>query len=109
MPFNPEDISSLFTALGEAVKSGNWRYLAAILVCGGVFWGGKLLAKKFPFFASSKGKATLTLVLAVFGGVATAMASGAVPGFSDLTAAVGIALTAAGGWSLAKPFLEKAE
>jgi hypothetical protein len=107
MPVNPEDIQGFFSQLGHAVSAGNWRYFAALLVIAGVFYGGRFLSGKFPFFASSKGKAVLTIALSVLGGVATAFASGSVPSFGDLSAAIGVALTAAGGFSLAKPFLEK--
>ena len=106
MPFNPEDIQGFFSQLGHAVSSGNWRYFAAMLVIAGVFYGGRFLGGKFPFFASSRGKAVLTIVLSVLGGVATSLAGGTVPSLSDLTAAIGVALTAAGGFSLAKPFFE---
>ena len=106
MPFNPEDISALFTLLGDAVKAGNFRYVAALLVIAGVFYGGKALAKKAPFWGTPKGKAVLSVTLAVLGGVATAFAAGHVPSFSEFSAAIGVALTASGGWSMFKAFFE---
>ncbi len=106
---NPADFESFGKLLFEAFAGKNFRYGAALLVVAAVFWGGKLLAKKFPFFGSAKGKAVLALVTALATGAAAAFAQGHVPSFGDVQSALLTALGAAGGWSLAKPFFEKSE
>jgi hypothetical protein len=103
---NPEDIQSFAGVVLEAVKSGNWRYVAALLVVATVFWGGRALQKKAPFFGTSKGKAVLTILSALSYGAATAFAAGHVPGLGEVIAALGVALSAAGGFSLFKAFFE---
>lgn len=107
---DPSNIESFGKLLFEAFAGKNFRYGAALLVVAGVFWGGKALAKKFPFFGSSKGKALLAVSLALATGAATAFANGGVPGLADLQSALLTALGAAGGFSLLKPFFpEKSE
>ena len=103
---NPGDLQGFASLLLEAVKSSNWRYVAALLVVGVVFWGGKALSRKAPFFGSPKGKAILNVAAALFGGLATTFAAGHVPGMQEVIAALGVSLTAAGGWSLFKAFTE---
>jgi len=105
MPY-PEDLQTYLMIVLEAVKSGNFRYVAALVLIAAVFFGGKLLAKKFPFFASPKGKATLNIALALLTGLGAAFAAGHVPGMQEVIAALGVSFTAAGGWSLFKAFTE---
>ncbi len=89
----------------DLVKSGNYRALAALVIFVVVKFGSPLLARKYPFFATSKGKALSVLAIALATGVFTAMLPGHAPSVSMLWDAVNNALAAAGGFSLLKPFM----
>lgn len=87
------------------VKSGNYRALAALVIFVAVKFGAPFLARKFPFFATSKGKALSVIAVALTTGVFTALLPGHVPSTGLLWDAVNNALAAAGGFSLLKPFM----
>ncbi len=101
----PEDFRSLFDLGLDLFRGHNYRGLAALLIFGLVKFGGPFLAKKFPFFATSKGKVSLVVALAVANGLFQAFKPGSVPSLSVLSDAILAAVSAAGGFSLMKPFM----
>lgn len=101
---NAEDFQSFSALIWSAVTGSNWRYLAALLVVAAVSIGGRFL--KGDFWKSGAGKATLSMLVALFGGLSTAFAAGKAPSLGEIIAALGIGWTASGGWSVAKAVFE---
>lgn len=103
----PENFSDLLTLGLELLKSNNFRAVAALLIFVGVKYLGPLLTSKVPFFGTGKGKATLVILLSIANGLFQAFKPGAVPSMAMLGDCIMAAVSAAGGYSLFKPFTEK--
>jgi hypothetical protein len=91
----------------DAVVGGNYALAAVLAVVFFVALASKYGKSAWPFLGTGAGKAVLTLVGAFVGAVATAVAAG---GFAAVTAgvlwtALGVAVSAAGGYALAKELL----
>lgn len=101
----PEDIGASLGLLIELLKSNNFRAVAALIIFMVVKFGGPILAAKAPFWGTAKGKASMVILLAVATGLFNAFRPGAVPSMAILGDALMAALSAAGGFSLMKPFM----
>ena len=101
---SPDDFQAFSQLIWQAVTASNWRYLAALLVVGAVAVGSRFL--KGNFWKSGAGKATLSMLIALLGGLSTAFAAGKVPSGAEILAALGLGWTASGGWSVAKSIFE---
>jgi hypothetical protein len=81
----------------SAVQSGKWALVAVLGLVGVVWVAKKLLAPRFPFFATKPGEMLLALVGSLMGAVITAAASLSLPTGAALLAALGIWFTTVGG------------
>lgn len=103
---NPDDLQSFAAQVFQAVTTSNWRYLACLLIIAVVFFGGRFLEGKLPFFGKPAGKAVLSLLVALLGGLSTAFLAGRVPTGAEILAALGLGWTASGGFSQLKAIYE---
>ena len=99
------DLGELVQPVLQAAQAGNWPWaLAAALVLATAVMR-RFGAKRWPFWASGQGAAILLLVGSFAASLATAFAAGAGLSWHLMKAALGVAITAAGGYSLIKTFL----
>jgi hypothetical protein len=97
-----ESLVELAKPLYAAVMSGQWMLAAAAALVFFVAAARKYAAPRWPFLASDAGGVLLVL-LGSFGGAAgTALAAGAVPSLAMAWVALGVAVSAAGGYSILK-------
>lgn len=101
----PESFTELLSLGLTLLKSNNFRAVAALLIFAGVKFGGPFLAKWKPFFGEAKGKVVLVIALAVANGLFQSFLPGSVPTMGLIGDCILAALSAAGGFSLAKPFM----
>lgn len=103
----PEDGSlfDLAKPILEAVRSGQYAFAASAALVFAVALARKYGAKRYPWLVSDAGGATLTLVGAFGGAVSTALAAGATLSAGLAWTATGVAVAAAGGYSLIKKLL----
>lgn len=101
-----EDPIGIFDQIGQAILQGKWQAVAALVAVAVVF-GARQGAARLPgklgiFFASARGGA----LLALLGGVVTALAQAIVAGgeinVTLLVNGVVLGITAAGGWTLVR-------
>lgn len=110
MLINPGDISvdalqHLAQVALQAVTSGNWALLAALVLVGLVWAVRRWGASKVPFLASARGGALLALLGGIVGAVATALTAGAPVTAALLLKGLTVGVTAAGGWTVVRKLL----
>lgn len=93
----------------DAAKSGKWRLFAAGLLIALVWAARRWGASVVPWLKTDRGGATLVLVLALLGGVATTLADGADLSFALVVNSLSMAFTAAGGFAVVKKLLAPAD
>jgi hypothetical protein len=104
-------VTDLIKPIFEAVKSGNSFLAAAMTLVLLVALARRYGISRFPFLGSDAGGAAMTLVGSFGGALSTALLAGSAPSLGLLSTALGIAVAASGGYSMAKrllvPLLEK--
>lgn len=86
----------------DAALAGQWPYAAALALVLAAALARRYVAPRWPWLAGDQGSA-LTVLLGSFGAaVATAITTGAAVSWGLAWAALGVAVTAAGGYSLLK-------
>lgn len=88
----------------DAMRTKNWRMLAALALIG-LTWAGRKFAIKLPgkagaFFATDRGGAVLALLMGIFGGMGTALFAAKAFGWHLLTDGIVMGFTAAGGYAV---------
>lgn len=98
-------LMDLFTPVVDAFRGGDYPFAAAVMLVFLVAVTKKYGGNRFPFLASGKGNALLVLLGSFGGAMATALAGeGTLSGHVAWTA-TGIAVAAAGGYSLIKTLI----
>jgi hypothetical protein len=97
---SPDNLSDFAKALLAAVTGHQWWVLVSLVLVGLVWGVRKYLAPKVPFLASDAGGALLTFVLAVAGGLGTALLGGAPMSAALLGTVALVAFKVSGGWAL---------
>lgn len=97
-----ESVLELARPVFDAVMAGQYPLAAALALVLLVAVARKWLAPRVPFFGSDAGGALLALAGSFGGAVATALLAGATLSWSVAWTALGVAFTAAGGYSLVK-------
>lgn len=100
-----DDGGAIASAVLQAVTTHNYKLLAALVLMGGVWCVRKFAVKPGTFWASDRGGAAL----AVLGGLVTSIvghvAAGGGFSVSYLVDAFGLAITAAGGYSIIRKLI----
>jgi hypothetical protein len=102
---DPEQTGTFLKLLLDAVSSRNWPLLAALVVVLAVYLVRRFATSRIPWLGTDRGGAVLVLVTSLAGAVATAQAGGAGLSLPLLVEALSVALSAAGGFNLAKKLL----
>lgn len=99
LPDLDRDPSGALMKLLEALRTRDWRILAAIVLVGVTWLTRRYAGKKVPWLQTDRGGVVVVLMLGVFGGVATALAarSPVTPGL--LVDGIFNALMSAGIWT----------
>lgn len=105
LPDLDKDPGGFAAHLLAAARGGQWRVLAALMLVAVVWLARRFGARAVPWLATDRGGVLLVLLLALVGGVATALADSAAISFGLLVNSVSMALTAAGGWAMVKKLL----
>lgn len=98
-------VSELLNAVLAAVTGGHYLLAASLGVIMLVGLLRKYGGSRFPFLMTDHGGAILVLVTSFFGAISTALMAGAMPTLALAWTALGVAVTAAGGYSLVKKLL----
>lgn len=101
MEFSMQVLSDILSA----AKAGHYAYAAALALVVGVTLARRYGAGKLPWLASDTGGAVLSFAGALGAAFASALATGGAVSLSLVWAAVGVAVTASGGYTLAKKLL----
>lgn len=102
------DGGSLFDLLApvlDALTSGRWLLGSALALALTAGLAAKYGSSRFPFLGTGPGRALLVLVGSFGGAVGAAVKAGVMPGLSLFSSAFGVALVAAGGYSLTKTLI----
>lgn len=102
------DVSDVLPKIVDAATSGNWRLVAALALVIAMAVLGKLRSK-IPFLAGDRGGAILVMVLALGGGLSTALMSDVPINANLFLGVVGTAFTAVGGFTWVKRLLKPAD
>jgi len=97
----PSDPGGLAWLLVTAAKDGNWR-IAAAAVLSLLMLGLSYTPVRSKLFKGDRGGAILVLLLAVAGGVVTALVASVPISGALLLGSIGVAFTAAGGYQIIK-------
>ena len=85
-----------------AVRSGQWVVAAGLVLLALVWVVRKYGGKLWPALLTDRGGVLTSLALAFAGALASTLAAGRVPGVGDVMAALGLAFTASGGWTMVR-------
>jgi hypothetical protein len=85
-----------------AVRSGQWVVAAGLVLLALVWAVRKYGGKLWPFLLTDRGGVVTSLALAFLGALGTTLAAGRTPGPADVMAALGLAFTASGGWTMVR-------
>jgi hypothetical protein len=100
------DISGLANKLLDAVTKSEWRYAASVALILAMMLMRPRIVKKLPFLDSHLGGIFLNVAASVLGAVSTAFVAHRAIDAELITSAVGVAVTAAGGWhAFLKPMM----
>lgn len=86
----------------DAIHSSNWRLLAALALIGIIWALRTYLSKLLPKLSSDRAGALLAVCTGISGAVSNALMAGQPVTLSVLMDGLGLGITAAGGWSVAK-------
>jgi hypothetical protein len=100
-----KDAAGFASSMLSAVKSGQWRLLAGLLLIALVWAARKWGAGVMPWLKTDRGGAFLVLLLAELGGLATTLAGDAPFTWGTLVNSLSMAFTAAGGFTVIKKLL----
>jgi hypothetical protein len=101
----PETLQGLAELAIGAAKTGNWALLLSLALGIVVFLVRKFVGPKVPFLQTQLGGALLTLVGSFGAAITETLAKGTGFGWETALAALKVAFTAAGGWTLIKHLL----
>jgi len=85
----------------EAIKAGNWKMVAGLVLSGLMYVLNKY-RDSLKLFSGDRGGAVLVMLLALGGGLATSLVAGVPVDLKMLLGAVGVAWTAVGGYTWLK-------
>lgn len=102
-----DDVGAFALLLVQAVRTGNWWALVALILSMTVSLARKFLSQKFPFLATDRGGFLTVVALSLSGALASGLLSGTPIGLDLLMDGLKIALAAAGGFvGFKKVFLD---
>lgn len=103
-----DPLALFFKTLYESVRSGNWWLVAALTVSGATLLARKHGGKVWPWLDTGEAGSLLTLLFAVSGAFANALAAGQEPSVDLLFWGLQVGLAASGGYSMARTLTKAA-
>ena len=100
-----DELEQLPALVFKAAHDRNWALLAACLVLGVVWLVRRYGEAWVPWLGTDRGGACVSLAVAWGGGVAHALAAGEPIDGQLVVSALGVALTASGGWTVGKKLM----
>ncbi len=106
VPADPYSNGGLFLErVLEAVKSSNWRMLAALAVIALVYAARRWASRVWPWLATDRGGAALVLATAMLGAVVNTWGAGKAMSLQMVLSALQIGFLAGGGYAVVKKLI----
>jgi hypothetical protein len=99
---SPDDAPAILNQILDAIGSGNWRLVAALIVVGLVWLMRRFATKIHPWFGTDRGGVAVALLGGLLAVAAGELAAGRHFTIQTVANGISLAVAAAGGWVMVR-------